>query len=231
MSLPAAATRDAVIPNLGTLVGLGDKSFVSDLLLANSDRSNPANVSVSYFPAGATGAPLVATLTLDPGGSRVVADVLGTLFSVSAGQGALLVSSDVPVAVSSRVAARKAEGDYATFATALDGGEAIPDGGTVTAFGVPQTDVRRTHLLFFNRGASGTVTVAGYDGAGNALGTLSVGVAAGQALRINSVMAQLGAPDQKVGRITVTGTPGMQLYAETAEVDAVTGDVDFAKLK
>ena len=231
MSLPAAATRDAVIPNLGTLVGGGDTSFVSDLLLANSDRANPANVSVSYFPAGATGAPVVATLTLDPGASRVVADVLGTLFSVSAGQGALLVSSDVPVAVSSRVAARKTEGDYAAIVAALDGGEAIPDGGTATAFGVPQTAVRRTHLLLFNRGAAGTVTVLGYDGAGNAEGSLSVDMAAGQAVRINTVMAQLGAPDQKVGRLTVTGTSGMQLYAETAEVDAATGDVDFARLK
>jgi hypothetical protein len=135
------------------------------------------------------------------------------------------------VAVSSRVAARKTEGDYAAFVAALAGGEAIPDGGTATAFGVPQTAVRRTHLLLFNRGAAGTVTVAGYDGAGNAEGTLSVTIAAGQAVRINSVMAQLGAPDQKVGRFTVTGTPGMQLYAETAEVDSATGDVDFARLK
>ena len=44
-------------------------------------------------------------------------------------------------------------------------------------------------------------------------------------------MAQLGAPDQKVGRISVTGTPGMKLYAETAEVDAATGDVEYARLK
>jgi streptogramin lyase len=230
-SLPAAATRDAVIPNLGTLVGLGDTSFVSDLLLANSDRANPANISVSYFPAGATGAPLVATVALAPGASRVVADVLGTLFSVSAGQGALLVSSDVPVAVSSRIAARKTEGDYATFAVALDGGEAIPDGSTATAFGVPQTEVRRTHLLLYNRGAAGTVTVVGYDGAGNEVGRLSLDVAGGQAARINSFMAQLGVPDQSVGRITVMGTPGMQLYAETAEVDAATGDVDIARVK
>jgi hypothetical protein len=161
----------------------------------------------------------------------VVADVLGTLFSVSAGQGALLVSSDVPVAVSSRIAARKTEGDYATFAVALDGGEAIPDGGTATAFGVPQTEVRRTHLLLYNRGAAGTVTVVGYDGAGNEVGRLSTNLAGGQAARINTFMAQLGVPDQSVGRITVTGTPGMQLYAETAEVDAATGDVDIARVK
>jgi hypothetical protein len=157
--------------------------------------------------------------------------VLGTLFSVAAGQGALIVSADVPVAVSSRVAARHAEGDYATFSAALDGADTIVGGSTGTAFGVPQTTVRRTHLLLFNNGEAGTVTVVGYDGKGNAVGTLSVDMAESQAVRLNSVMEQLGAPGQSVGRIGVTSAPGMQLYAETAEVDLDTGDVEFARVK
>jgi hypothetical protein len=41
----------------------------------------------------------------------------------------------------------------------------------------------------------------------------------------------MGVADQAVGRISVTGTPGMVLYAQTAEVDAGTGDVEIAKLK
>jgi hypothetical protein len=231
ISLPVAATRDAVFPNLGTLVRSGDTSFVSDLLLANSDRANPANVTVSYYPAGTSDSPLVSTLTLPPGASPVIADVLGTLFSVTAGQGALIVSSDVPVAVSSRVAARHTEGDYATFSAAIDGADTIVGGGTGIAFGVPQTAVRRTHLLLFNNGFAGTVTVVGYDGQGNEVGRLSVGMAESQAVRVNSVMEQLGAPGQSVGRITVTPAPGMQLYAETAEVDLDTGDVEFARVK
>jgi streptogramin lyase len=231
ISLPVAATRDAVFPNLGTLVGFGDTSFVSDLFLSNSDRANPANVTVSYFPGGTSNSAVVSTLTLPPGASQVIADVLPTLFSVIAGQGALIVSSDVPVAVSSRVAARQAQGDYATFSAALDGADTIVGGSTGTAFGVPQTAVRRTHLLLFNNGLPGTVTVVGYDGKGNEVGRLSVDMAESQALRVNSVMEQLGVPDQSVGRITVTSEPGMQLYAETAEVDLDTGDVEFARVK
>src|SRR6185369_5652416 len=170
-------------------------------------------------------------LTLAPGASQVIADVLGTLFSVTAGQGALIVTADVPVAVSSRVAARHAEGDYATFVAAFDSADTIVGGSSKTAFGVPQTASRRTHLLLFNNGDAGTVTVVGYDAKGNPVGTLSVDVGASQAVRVNSIMEQLGAPGQSVGRIAVTSAPGMQLYAETAEVDAATGDVDFAKLK
>ncbi len=230
-SLPVAATTDAVIPNVGTLLGFGDTGFVSDLLLANSDSANPASVTISHFPVGSAGPPLVSSVSLAPGESRVIADVLGTLFSVSAGQGALLVSSDVPVAVSSRVASRRSEGDYATFAAALDGGQPIPEGGTATAFEIAQTETRRTHLLLFNRGAAGTVTVAGYDAQGNPIGTLSTDVAAAQATRINFVMEQLGVADQASGRIEVTAAPGMQVYAQTAQLDAGTGDLEIGRLK
>ena len=230
-SLPATPTRDAVIPNLGTLVGFGDTSFVSDLFLANPDVSNPANVTISYFPLGTSDSPVVSALTLAPGTSQVIEDVLGTLFSVTGGQGALIISSDVPVASSSRIAARKAEGDYATFSAALDGGDTIVGGSTGTAFGVPQTAVRRTHLFLFNNGFAGTVTIVGYDRLGNVVGQLSVDMAESQAVRINSVMEQLGAPDQSVGRISVQSATGMQLYAQTAQVDLGTGDVEIARVK
>jgi hypothetical protein len=230
-SLPVTPTLDAVIPNLGTLVGFGDTSFVSDLLLANTDPSNPANFTISYFPTGTSDSPLVSTLTLAPGASQVIADALGTLFSVTAGQGALIVSSDVPAAVSSRIAARKAEGDYATFSAALDGANTIVGGTTGTSFGVPQTSLRRTHLLLFNNGDAGTVVIVGYDRGGNAVGQLSVDMDGPQALRVNSVMEQLGVPDQNVGRISVQSAPGMQLYAQTAEVDVGTGDVEIARVK
>jgi streptogramin lyase len=229
--LPVAPTSDAVIPNLGTLVGYGDSSFVSDLNLANPDLSNPANVTISYFPGDSGDPPLVSTASLAPGESRVIADVLGTLFSVSAGQGAFLVSSDVPVAVASRVASRRSEGDYATFAAALDGGEAIPDGAAATGFGIVQTDTRRTHLLLFNRGDAGTVTVVGYDALGNEIGSLSTDVGAAEAVRINFVIEQLGVSDLATGRIAVTATPGMRVYAQTAQADAVTGDIEIAGLK
>jgi hypothetical protein len=230
-SLPVAATKDAVIPNLGTVIGIGDTSFVSDLFLSNSDTANPANLTVSFFPAGSSDPPLTATLSLAPGASQVIEDVLGTLFSITDGQGALLVSCDVPVAVSSRVAARHPEGDYATFVAALDGSQSVPDAGTVTAFGVTENPTRRTHLLLFNRGSAGTVTITGYDAQGNQIGTLSVDMAAQQAVRVNSVMEQLGATDPNPGRISVTPDSGMVLFAETAAVDADTGDVEIARLQ
>ena len=160
-----------------------------------------------------------------------IADVLPTLFSISSGQGTVLVSSDAPVFVSSRVAARLPEGDYATFVPAFDGGEAIAGGAAASGFGAPQTATRRTHLLLYNRGLAGTVTVIGYDNTGMELGRISVDMAGGEAVRVNSVMEQFGVTDSRANRIRLETTPGMSLFAELAEVDAATGDLEFQKLK
>ncbi len=231
VSLPQPGTRDAVIPNVGTAVGEGDTRTAADLFLSNTDTENPANLTVSFYSVGSTAAPRLATLTLPPGTSRVIPNVVSTIFAVSSGGGALLIGSDVPVAVSYRVAATQPEGDYATFAGALDGAEAIPDGGAAFAIGVPQTAARRTDLLLYNRGAAGAATVIGYNASGDEVGRLSIPIGDHQAARIDSVMAQLNAADQEAGRIRIDAAPGMRVYALTAEVDVGTGDTEIARLR
>lgn len=230
-SPPIDPTDDAIIPDLGTLPGQADTSFVSDLFLANPDSGSDANLAISYLPLGSTGPRIFAELTLPPLSSQAIPDVLGTLFGVTAGQGTVFVQASHPIAVSSRIAARRTEGDYAGFSPALNGGENIGGGETGVAIGVPQTETRRTSLFLYNRGSDGTVTIVGYDGSGNQVGTLSVELASGQAARVSSVMDVLGAGGQAVGRISVSASDGMVLFAQTAEVDVTTGDVEIAKLQ
>jgi hypothetical protein len=127
------------------------------------------------------------------------------------------------------VAARTSLGDYGTFAPAIDIADAIPNGGAAIAFGAPQTATRRTHLLLYNHGLPGNVTVIGYNGSGNEIGRLTFAMDAKQPARVDSVFAQFGALNQSAGRIRVQVDPGMQVFAETAEVD-VSGDTDYFPL-
>jgi len=229
--LPAIEpTDDAILPILGTLQGIGDTSFVSDLFLANPDSTRPANLQISFVPLGQRFPTKTSTLTLPPSGSQIFTDVLGTLFSVTAGQGTILVSSDVVVAVAARIASRKDAGDYASFVPAFNGGENVQGGQTATAIGVPQNDSRGTSLFLYNRGDAGTVTITGFDGDGNQIGALTVPLDSGQATRVDSVMTALGSGDISVGKITVVPSDGMVLFAETAEGDAATRDTDVTKL-
>lgn len=218
-----------MIPNLGTLGGVGGTNFVSDLFLSNPDASNAAHVTVSFLALNSSAAPVIAPVTVPPNGSLAIMDVLPTLFGVSAGQGALGVESDRPVAVSRRVAARTSSGDYATFAAAYDIARSILDGGAAIGFGVPQTATRRTHLLLYNHGNAGSVTVVGFDGAGTEVGRRTLAIGSHQAARFDSVFAQFGLFNQSVGRIRLETSPGMRVFAETAEVDA-SGDLDIFPL-
>jgi streptogramin lyase len=227
VSLPVEATSDAVFPNAGTAVGLFDTSFGSDLFLSNPDASQMAAVTVFYYPLGSRAAPASAALTLDPGASQVIGDVLQTLFGVEPGQGTLVILSDVPVASTLRVAATKPEGDFATLALPINPGGIVLPGASAFVIGAPQTPTRRTNLLFFNRGAAGTATVIGYNGNNSEIGRLRIAVGDHQARRVDSVMAALGADEERNGRLVVEASDGMLLYAWAAEVDGPTGDVEI----
>lgn len=228
VSLPVGGSREAFIPNAGSFPGTG-RSFFSDLLLSNPG-STPASVTLNFFPIGSP-TPVTRTVTLQPGSSVVYEDVLPSLFGVAAGQGAIAVGSDAPVAVALRVISRLPDGDYSGFAPALDAAEIVPSDRSSLAIGVPQTATRRSHLLLFNAGAPGVVTVSGFDAAGNPIGSLSVALGANEAARVNSIFAALGAFDVAAGSVRVTAEPGMRVYAETAELDAVTSDPEYARLR
>lgn len=229
VSLPVNVSTEAFIPNAGSFPG-GDRSFFSDLLLSNPG-SGAAAATVRFYPLGAS-SPITRTVSLPPGGSAVYEDVLPALFGVSAGQGAITVASDVPVAAALRVMSRLPDGDYSGFAPALDAAESVPTGGgSLLAIGVPQSAARRSHLLLFNAGEAGVVTVTGFDGGGNPIGTLTVPLQANEAARVNSIFATLGAFDVPVGSIRVSASAGMRVYAETAELDTVTSDPEYFRLR
>lgn len=227
LSLPVPSTTEGVYPNAGTAVGLFDTSFVSDLFLSNPDDSREATVTVSYHPIDPLAAPAVAPLTLPPGGSVVIPDVLATLFGVQSGQGTLIVRGEIPVVSSLRIASRKSEGDFAVFAFPIERSGVVPADGSATAIGVPQIANRRTNLLLFNAGEAGVATIIAINGNGDESGRTTVAIGENRVVRIDSVMATLGTTDQNNGRLVIEVSDGMLLYAWAAEVDAVTGDVEI----
>ena len=222
-SLPATPTTSAVIPLLGEA-----GTFVSDLFLSNADLAHPADLVVSFAPLSAAGPPVLVTLTLAPGETRVISDALPTLFGVT-GQGTVGIHATAPVAAAYRIASRRPEGDYAVIATALDTSESVGDGASAILLGAVQTDTRRTDLLLYNDGAAGTVTAIALDGTGQEIGRISAFVASRQAARLDAVFAQVGAKTPGDGRIVLQTSPGMQVFAVAAIVD-VSGDVDLYRL-
>jgi hypothetical protein len=229
-SLPGTASTQSVIPYAAAIPEDG-QSIVSDLFLSNPSTDATATVTVSFAALGATGAAPTATLTLLPQESQSVSNVLPTLFSVDAGAGALVVTSDVPVVASERIATATAAGDYGTFANAIDASQAIAGGHAGVAVGLPQTSTRVGYLLLYNSGAAGSVTVTGFRSDGTEAGHLSVPLGSQSAGFLGGVFAALGVPNQAAGRIRVDVPDGMTVFGWTAALDVPTGDIDILPLR
>jgi streptogramin lyase len=228
-SVPVGAGTDFVIPIAGVVVGLGGRSYVSDLYLSNPGTGS-AQVTITYSPIAGSAPTQSQSVTLVAGTSQALTDFLPTLFGITSGQGAVLLSSSAPIAAAVRVASRVDAGDYGGFAAAIPASSGIQNGSAI-AIGLPQTSERRTNLLLYNAGAEGAISVTGFKSDGSQVGPISVTLGAQESGRLDSVFAALGVPNQDGGRIRVDVPAGMKVYAWTAEVDGQTGDVDLFPLR
>jgi streptogramin lyase len=222
---PVATSTDAILPLAGAVTGAGGKSFVTDLYLSNPGTTT-ANVSLTFYPLFG-GAPQVATVTLGAGQSSAIENLLPTLFGISADQGSFLLTSDVPVASAARIGTHTEQGDYGTFAAGIDGTRGA-DGRSLEAIGLAQTASVRSHLVLYNRGIAGTISVTGFRADGTTAGPVAVPIGDHQPGRLNSVFAAMGVTDQKAGRIRIDVPQGMNVFAWTARVDGFTGDLEIA---
>ena len=225
---PISASADMILPLAGAVTGAGGKSFVTDLYLSNPGAA-AANVSLTFYPLFG-GTPQLATVTLSAGQSTAIANLLSTLFGISAGQGSFLITSDVPVACAARIGTHTEQGDYGEFAAAIDGGQGA-DGRSLEAIGLAQTASVRSHLVLYNRGIAGTITVTGFRSDGTTAGPVAVTLGDHQPGRLDSVFAAMGVTDQKAGRIRVDVPAGMNVFAWATRVDGFTGDLELSALK
>ena len=233
LSLPVKASGNAVLPFVTTGVGMEGTGPVSDLYLSNPDPENPAHITVSFFAGGPPAAPARAAVALPPGSATVLRDVLNSLLGLTSGSGALVVTSDIPVASALRLAARRSDGDYATVIAAYDGSQTVPAGASAFASGLQEIpNLRSTDLVLFNGGAATTATVVGFDGNGSEIDRLTIDLGAGESRRLTAVLHQLGLDGLGAidnARVRVDALAGSQIYAAFAQTDAVSGDVEWTR--
>ena len=228
--LPEPALTSSVIPWVGSFPN-GDRSFSSDLYLWNASPDASAVVTIAFYGVGATGAPPTTTIAIAPGETRVLIQVLLSLYGIDEGQGALTISSSVPVVAAVRVATSVAAGDYGTFANAMDASGGAVSGTSVYGIGLPQTATRSGLLLLYNAGAEGTVTITGTGSNGVRVGTLTVPMASQYATVVGPVFAAMGVSKQDAGRVRIDVSDGMRVFGWTADTDQITGDIDLTPLR
>ncbi|HYB53765.1 MAG TPA: hypothetical protein VEG84_07855, partial [Thermoanaerobaculia bacterium] len=223
-------STQAVIPNVANSPA-GASIWTSEVQIANLDPAQTATVSMTYYPIGGAAAAPVNVM-VPPGGTLEFDDIVASLFQAAPSQGAILLTSNIPVAATQRAALRLlADGsEYSSQSAALDVSAALPPGGGI-AIGASATQARRTNLLLFNNGPAGNVTVTAFDASGATLGHLQIAVGDHAAIRVNRVLAAAGGDGTAVGRILVEPSAGMSVYAQTVDIDGVTGDTEISNLR
>lgn len=103
--------EDWLVPVVAHNSGLQGTFWRSDVAVLNRN-AGPAVLTLEYLPEGQdnSGGGSVASFTVPPYGTAMLADVTATLFDVTSGKGSLHVSSTQPVSLSSRTYTNRTDG-------------------------------------------------------------------------------------------------------------------------
>lgn len=233
--------------------GRGGEEYVSSLRIANPGAA-PANVDLTYlaqspFDAGfaATGdngsAPTVR-VTVGPGATLAVEDVLGTTFAGRAAPfgvsaGGIRVDSDVPVSVLSRTYvanARSAAGTPGTFGFSIPAQaaeEAVGAGEsawlTYVASSPSAASGFRTNLILLNTGPETTVaSVALLRSDGSLAGRRDYTLGRASAAQQTDVGASFGLPEAETNlRLVVTVASGGPLVIGASLIDNAISSIAY----
>jgi len=209
------------IPGIVNAGGLNGTHFVSDLTVTNPGAA-PANVTLSFFPAGSSGA---RSLTLNPGQTVVYSDVAGVTFGVSGGAGALSVSSDQPLLIRAKTYNTAASGTYGVALPVVSTDRLLSPGDVGDSLWITQdasgsTGYRTNIAVVFPDDPGGAAAVTVYDADGNELGSqdFSLDSAGLQQFSVGSFAGPVS-----IGRAQIAVTRG-HASAYAVVVDNVTGD-------
>ncbi len=208
------------IPGIVNAAGLNGTHFVSDLTVTNPGGA-PANVTLSFFP----GLSSPKNLTLNPGQTIVYSDVVGSLFGISGGAGALSLSSDQPLLIRAKTYNTAPSGTYGVALPVIASDRLLAPGDVGDSLWISQdasgsSGYRTNVAVVFPDASGGAATVTVYDADGNARGSQDFSLdSAG--LQQFSVSSFAGAVS--VGRAQVVVTRG-HAAGYAVVVDNVTGD-------
>jgi hypothetical protein len=196
--------------------GLEDSVWRTDLGVLNPCDVEATVEIVLHSDAGGAS----ETFVIAGGQQQIFEDVVAQLVDGEA-SGALELSSEVPVSVTSRTYNLGAEG---TFGQAIDGvgaADGVATGDAVTLQQLRQDDSFRSNIGVLNMGAEElTVSVTLYDQLGAEVGSFDLEVPAGRTVQDNGPFLQRFQRSDIVGgyaRLTVTDGSGAWAYASVVD--------------
>ncbi|HKR62351.1 MAG TPA: CHRD domain-containing protein [Thermoanaerobaculia bacterium] len=229
--------RTIVLPVVGKVTGTNNTNFVTDMRVVNRGTTT-ANLTLDYFASSGNGqsAPNVTkTVTVAAGEEKVLDDLLGGTLQTS-GLGALRVTSDQNVLVSSRVINDLRSSNLGTTGFAMSGSpaDAAPTSGTLSflsqASGPDQSAGVgfRTNVGYFNPSASSVTAtfVAHRASDGAVIGTNTVTIPGFSQLQqgVFGLLSNVPDANRAQSNFYITWSSSAPLFVYGSVVDNKTGD-------
>ncbi len=222
-------TSSVFVPQVAHLPGVAPSFWTSDLILTNPTASD-ALINLTYTPRDANGLTdyFTATVTVPAHASRVLADVVGSVFH-QAGAGSLEVSPSAVVVVSRIATPASAGGTYGQGFPAVTPDQAASLTGSVTSLlagGVAKGAFRSNLVLTEVWGEAVSLEVRLSDRDGASLGTTAVTLEPFETTQINDVVGKVaGLSSLTEGQVLVTVTAGSgKVAAVLSMVDSTSQD-------
>ena len=225
----ASFKQRLVLPGMARTNGAFGSYWLSDVILHNPLDAKQ-NVTITYVPTLGYGpAATDAKLTLEPNEIRVVSDALKSLFGLDTGGGALFITPDSGINVTSRTYTRNDRGTYGFGMNGIDfyAGSASPRFPVTFSGAFPGPNFR-TNLVLTDVGTRGAEAALGAVGIFGAMGATGVSfdVAASGQQQFNGISAPLGLLATDSGALVISPTRG-EAIASVIAIDNRTNDPTY----
>ena len=235
-------TTDQYLPALGHALGAADVNGVrpwwrGDVWVFNPSASQQASVTIFLLRRQANPAPESRVITVDPGDTRYLQDVIYNTFGYDSLYAGLRFQSNIPVLVTAEsydanvTVVNKPPGTAGQFFAALPANLAIGPGESSDLPGFDQDGIgtagtfRSNLAVVETTGNSVTYNLQIFDGSGNLVGTKSYSLGGREVGQINTVITDVtgGTGSNERVHLVVTGGTG-KMIAVGSRIDNRTGD-------
>jgi PKD repeat protein len=216
-----------LLASVAHLPGVPPTQWRTTVVVVNRS-GGAASLTLTYYPYESGGSPVVKTYTLAAGATKAWQDILVELFGFASSQklkGSVLVSSNVPVVVTSRTFNQTASGTFGQYYPAITAGQALSAGQQGVLAQVTKNAAFRTNVGVLAL-TDTSVTLKAYGASGTQIGnTVTKTLTANRYWQADDFLGSsfAGAGNQDLAYVVVQVSSGT-VWVYASVVDNVTGD-------
>lgn len=227
---PLGANANWLLPSSAHAPGANNAFYTTDVTVGNAGTTD-ATATLKFLghdQDGRSGAEVVETLSANS--AVTYTDILGSLFGVSSGYGAILVTSssaNLKVLSQTSTPPPDGKGTFGQSVPASGASDLVTSAAPRVLVGLRQDSAFRTNAVIANAtDQPAHVDLTLMSAAGAVLGTSSTDFQPYEMRQIGTVVTALGAPDGTTDAVlrVATSTPGARIATYAAIIDQKTND-------